>query len=448
MLIEVTTTLTNLIKQMKFHFIKSIIGLVLVGSTSLTGYAQVNTGGQGTGPEYATITTAVPFMRISPDARSGAMGDVGIALSPDANAQFWNVSKLAMSEKDAGISLTYTPWLKDLVPDIFLAYIAGYAKFGDKDNKNQAISFSMRYFNLGDILYKGFNAEDLGTGKPREYSFDLGYSRKLSNNLSIGLSGKFVHSNIINGASNTNGVTYKPGNSFGVDFGAFYTKQLKYNTESGQGSSINAGIAITNLGSKISYSGDRKDFIPTNLGIGLAYNYNIDEFNKITFAIDANKFLVPSPQWVYNDSSDTYSFINTEETNKKSLMDGVFSSFGDATGGGSEELKEVMLSLGAEYSYQNQFFVRAGYFNESKMKGDRRFLSLGLGVKYSMFGLNVAYIVPSGTSANRNPLSNTLRFSLLFDVENLDKLLLPNGKDSKSDKKDARKEKKDDKSKK
>ncbi|MBL7772142.1 MAG: type IX secretion system outer membrane channel protein PorV [Chitinophagaceae bacterium] len=428
---------------MKFHLIKAVLGLVVVGTCGLTAQGQVNSGGQGTGPEYTTITTAVPFMRISPDARSGAMGDVGIAISPDANAQFWNVSKLAMSEKDAGLSITYTPWLKDLVPDIFLAYISGYAKFGEKDNKNQAVSFSLRYFNLGDINYTDINAQPIGQGKPREFSFDLGYSRKLSDNLSVGLSGKFIHSNIINGAGNSGGVNYKPGNSFGVDFGAFYTKELGSNSESGQGSSINAGIAITNLGSKINYSSGRKDFIPTNLGIGLAYNYSIDEFNKLTIGIDFNKLLVPSPHWQYDDSTEKYTFVDIEEINNKSLMSGVFGSFSDATGGGSEELKEVMMGIGAEYSYQNQFFVRAGYFNESKMKGDRRFLSLGLGVKYSMFGLNVAYIVPSGSSANRNPLSNTLRFSLLFDMEDLNKLLLPNGKGSSKDSdKDERKEKK------
>lgn len=431
---------------MKFNFIKSMLGIAVCIGMSKSSVAQVTTGGQGTGPEYTTITTAVPFMRISPDARSGAMGDVGIALSPDANSQYWNVSKLAMSEKDAGISITYTPWLKDLVPDIFLGYISGYVKFGEKDNKNQAVSFSMRYFNLGDILYKGFNAEDLGTGKPRESAFDLGYSRKLSDHLSIGLSGKYIHSNIINGAANVNGVTYKPGNSFGVDFGAFYTKQLGGNDEEGTSSSINAGVAVTNLGSKINYSGGRKDFIPTNLGIGVAYNYNIDEFNKITFALDLNKLLVPSPHWKYNDSSQQYTFVDIDEINKKSLLSGVFGSFNDASGGSKEEMKEIMSSIGVEYSYQNQFFARAGYFNESKMKGDRKFLSLGVGVKYSVFGLNVAYIVPSGSSANRNPLSNTLRFSLLFDFDDIDKLIFPNGKDSKKDdkkddKKNDRKEK-------
>jgi hypothetical protein len=421
------------VKTIKFS---TCIALCLA---SINSFAQTNLDGSST--QYNTITTAVPFMRISPDARSGAMGDVGIALSPDANAQFWNVSKLAMSDKEAGVSITYTPWLKDLVPDIFLFYGSAYAKFGEKDNKNQAISLSMRYFSLGDINYTTIDAQPAGTGKPREFSFDLGYSRKLSENLSIGLSGKYIHSNIINGAGNSGGVTFKPGNSFAVDFGAFYTKQLKMNDETGQASSINAGLAITNLGSKISYTNDRKDFIPTNLGLGLAYNYNIDEFNKLTVALDFNKLLVPSPQ-LTEDSNG--KFIQTYPFDK-SLMSGVLGSFGDAPGGMSEELKEVMMSIGAEYSYQNQFFARAGYFYESKYKGDRRFLTVGVGVKYSMFGLNFAYLVPSGSGINRNPLSNTLRFSLVFDFDDLNKIVFGKneGGDDKGNDKNDRKEKKD-----
>jgi hypothetical protein len=425
---------------MKIDILKSV-ALLAISLVAAKSNAQTNAGGAGTGPDYTTITTAVPFMRISPDARSGGMGDVGIALSPDANAQYWNLSKLAMAEKEAGVSITYTPWLKDLVPDIFLAYISGYAKFGDGDDKNQAVSFGLRYFNLGSINYTNVDALPIGTGNPREFAFDIGYSRKLSENLAIGVAGKIIHSNIINGAANQNGSTYKPGTSAAVDLGMFYTKQLKANAETGQASSINAGLSLTNLGNKMSYGNGRKDFLPTNLGIGVAYNYNIDEFNKITFAIDANKLLAPSPHWVYVDSTEEYSFIDVDKINSKSVVSGILGSFSDASGGGSEELKEVMMSFGAEYAYQNQFFARAGYFYESKMKGDRRFLSLGVGVKYSMFGLNLAYVVPSGSAISRNPLSNTLRFSLVFDVDKLNTILLPNGKDSKKeDKKDAKKD--------
>jgi hypothetical protein len=213
------------------------------------------------------------------------------------------------------------------------------------------------------------------------------------------------------------------------------------NDETGQASSINAGLAITNLGSKISYTNDRKDFIPTNLGLGLAYNYNIDEFNKLTVALDFNKLLVPSPQLTEDSNGN---FIQTYPFDK-SLMSGVLGSFGDAPGGMSEELKEVMMSIGAEYSYQNQFFARAGYFYESKYKGDRRFLTVGVGVKYSMFGLNFAYLVPSGSGINRNPLSNTLRFSLVFDFDDLNKIVFGKneGGDDKGNDKNDRKEKKD-----
>ena len=425
---------------MKIDILKSV-ALLAISLVAAKSNAQTNAGGAGTGPDYTTITTAVPFMRISPDARSGGMGDVGIAISPDANAQYWNLSKLAMAEKEAGVSITYTPWLKDLVPDIFLAYISGYAKFGDGDNKNQAISFGLRYFNLGSINYTNVDALPIGTGNPREFAFDIGYSRKLSENLAIGVAGKIIHSNIINGAGNQNGSTYKPGTSAAVDLGMFYTKELKANAETGQASSINAGLSLTNLGNKMSYGSGRKDFLPTNLGIGVAYNYNIDEFNKITFAIDANKLLAPSPHWVYVDSAEEYTFIDVDKINSKSVVSGILGSFSDASGGGSEELKEIMMSFGAEYAYQNQFFARAGYFYESKMKGDRRFLSLGVGVKYSMFGLNLAYVVPSGSGISRNPLSNTLRFSLVFDVDKLNNILLPNGKDAKKeDKKDAKKD--------
>ncbi len=420
------------------------LGCLAYVSSAKVAHAQNNSSGQKSGSNYNTITTAVPFMRISPDARSGAMGDIGIALAPDANAQFWNVAKLAMSDKDAGLSMTYTPWLRDLVPDIFLAYLSGYVRFGaDKDNKNQAISASMRYFSLGDINYTTIDIQPAGTGKPREFALDIGYSRKLSDNLSLGLSGKYIHSNIINGAGNSSGVTYKPGNAAAVDFGVFYTKPM--NGSSGvDGSSLNAGLVISNIGSKISYSGGRKDFIPTNLGIGLAYNYQVDEFNKLTIGLDINKLLVPSPQI----TEDSFGNVYQTYPFNKSVMSGMLGSFGDAPGGMKEELQEVMLGVGAEYSYQNQFFARAGYFYESKYKGDRRYFSVGLGVKYNVFGLNVAYVVP-GSGINRNPLSNTLRFSLLFDIDDLGKIIKPDDakKNDKKSKKGGSDSKKDDQNK-
>ncbi len=366
---------------------------------------------------YNTITTAVPFMRVTPDARSGGMGDVGIAISPDANAQYWNVAKLAMSKKDAGVGITYTPWLKALVDDIALYYLSGYMKFGEKDNKNQALGVSLRYFSMGTINYTDINAASIGNGNPREMAFDVSYSRKLSEKFSVGLTGKYIHSNIINGAAQATSNS-KPGNSFAVDFGAYYTMPLKASDENAAGSNLNIGAVVTNLGSKISYNNATKDFIPTNLGIGVAYDYNIDEYNKLTLAMDFNKLLVPTPQ--YKDTVDALGNVVQVQyyPRDKNLISGVFSSFGDAPSGFGEELNEWTISTGAEYGYQNQFFARAGYFYEAKSKGNRKFLSLGLGVKYSVFGLNFAYLVPSGSGATRNPLSNTLRFSLLFDFDN------------------------------
>lgn len=382
----------------------ALVGLMIT-SMGITAQAQkTNLNGSSTN----TVTTAVPFLRISPDARSGAMGDVGVAISPDANAQYWNVSKLPFATKKYGISATYTPWLKDLVPDIFLAYISGYAKFGQNDN--QAISASMRYFSLGEINYTDVNAQPLGTGKPNEFSFDLGYSRKLSDYLSTGLSFRYIHSAIATGLAASPGTDYKPGNAFGADLGIYYTKTKEL--EDSKSTNFSFGAVLSNVGSKISYSSTHKDFIPINLGLGAAYTYQADEYNKITFALDINKLLVPTPLDSTTQAGTVVHYIP-----EKGVVSGMFGSFGDAPGGFSEELKEYQISLGAEYWYQNQFAVRAGYFYENKDKGDRKYFTCGLGVRYNVFNLNFAYLVPSGSGINRNPLSNTFRFSLMFEFD-------------------------------
>ena len=343
------------------------------------------------------VTTAVPFLRITPDARAGAMGDVGIATTPDANAQYWNVAKLAFSEKNYGISATYTPWLKDLVPDIFLAYIAGYAKIG-KDN-NQTISASMRYFSLGNINYTTNTGDPNGTGMPREFSFDVGYSRKLSEYLSTGVSLRYIHSAIASGVSYLAGNNYKPGNALSADAGVYYTK--KKEKDDIHTNTLSLGAVVSNLGSKISYNSSRKDFIPMNLGLGVAYTSQFDQYNKITFAFDVNKLLVPA--------------LNSSDT-QVGIISGVFSSFS-----GGDQIKKLDISLGAEYWYQDQFAIRAGYFYEDKTNGDRQYITAGLGVKYNVFQLNAAYIVPQGSGTTRNPLSNTVRFSLLFEFDKLNK---------------------------
>ncbi|MBN9485382.1 MAG: hypothetical protein BGO70_02920 [Bacteroidetes bacterium 43-93] len=391
---------------------------VATGLISTSALAQSSKANQtGSNGAVNTVTTAVPFLRISPDARSGAMGDVGIALSPDANAQYWNVAKLPFATKNYGISATYTPWLKDIVPDIFLAYLSGYAKFGEKTP--QTISASLRYFSLGEINYTDINAQSLGTGKPNEFSLDVGYSRQLSPYLSTGLSFRYIHSAIATGlAAGTTSIDYKPGNAFAADLGIYYTKTKEI--DEFRKSNFSFGAVITNLGSKISYSSTRSDFIPINLGLGAAYTYQMDEYNKLTFALDVNKLMVPTPQdsvgTMSNNMGELYHYIPN-----KSVASGVLGSFSDAPGGFSEELREFQVSLGAEYWYQNQFAVRAGYFYEDKTKGDRKYFTCGLGVRYNIFNLNFAYLVPSGSGINRNPLSNTFRFSLMFEFDKIKK---------------------------
>lgn len=357
------------------------------------------------GSSVNTITTAVPFLRISPDARSGGMGDVGIAISADANSQYWNVAKIPFAAKKYGVSLTYTPWLKDLVPDIWLGYISGFAKFGNEDN--QAVSASLRYFNLGDINYTDINAQPVGTGKPREFSFDVGYSVRLSPYLSTGLNLRYIYSGLATGVANTG--TYKPGNAFAADLAVFFNKTTEL--DNGKSNNIALGAVLSNVGTKISYSPNVRDFIPINLGLGAAFTHQADEYNKITAALDVNKLMVPSPQY---DASGTQYYPRD-----KSVVSGMFGSFGDAPGGFSEELREFQVSAGLEYWYQNQFAVRAGYFYEDKTKGDRKYISCGLGVKYNVFNINVAYLIPSGSGINRNPLSNTLRFTLMFEMDQL-----------------------------
>jgi hypothetical protein len=387
--------------NLNYNIIEMAKRFALLGLTMLAGIAVSEVKAQSTnlnGTSNNFVTTAVPFLRISPDARAGAMGDASIAVSPDANAQYWNVAKIPFTDKMYGVSATYTPWLKDLVPDIFLAYLSGYVKFGEE--QEQAVSASMRYFSLGNINYTDVNASSIGTGMPREYSFDFGYSRKLSEFLSTGLSMRYIHSAIASGVNlSATGGDYKPGNAFAADLGVYYTKS-KEKTEY-QVNTFNFGAVISNLGSKISYNSNRKDFLPMNLGVGVAYTTQIDAYNKITFALDLNKLLVP----VLN-----YSGVDTQV----SLITGMFKSF--STG---NQLKQINAALGAEYWYQNTIAFRAGYFYEDKTNGDRQYITCGLGLRYNVFQLNASYLVPQGSGINRNPLSNTLRFTLMFEFDKI-----------------------------
>ncbi|GDX43382.1 hypothetical protein LBMAG23_03590 [Bacteroidota bacterium] len=346
------------------------------------------------------VTSAVPFLRISPDARAGGMGDLGVATMPDANAQFYNLAKYPFAKNSSGIGLTYTPWLKDLgLNDVFLASLAGYKKI----DETQSISGSLRYFNLGNIEFTDNFGNSLGTGRPRELGLDFGYSRKLSDQLSLGVGLRYINSALAN--AQIGGVAYKPGNAVAGDLGIYYVS----NPEDLTGLSL--GLAMTNMGSKISYTGDaaQKDFIPANMTLGAMYTIISNEVNRISLGMDIHKLMVPTPPLL----GDSAGMINYRS---KSVVGSWFSSFGDAPGRFSEELKEFAFSLGGEFIYNEQFAVRAGYFYENKNKGNRQYFSMGAGFRYNNLDINLSYLIPSGTGVNRNPLSNTIRFSLLFNL--------------------------------
>ena len=345
------------------------------------------------------VTTAVPFLRISPDARAGGMGDAGIAISPDANASFWNLAKTPFAKKNAAIGITYTPWLKDIAQDVFLATLAGYYKLDDE----QALSASLRYFNLGQIQFVDFNGNYLQTSRPREIAFDLGYSRKISDNFAVGVALRYINSALANGAV-SNGVTYKAGNAFAADL------SLYHDGTDDVGAGLTYGLSLSNLGSKIGYTNDAqsKDFIPANIGVGAAYTFVFNETSKFTLALDINKLLVPAvPEFTGDNTVDS---TNLSNYHNYSIFESWFKSFNN---------KAITFSPGAEYIYNDQFAIRAGYFYEGKNQGGRRYFTAGVGLKYSVFNINFSYLAPSGNGVTRNPLSNTLRFSLLFDLDNV-----------------------------
>lgn len=376
-------------KRIAKYLFASIMLLSLV-SSSLAQNSTIN-----------VVTTAVPFLRISPDARAGGMGDLGVATTPDVNSQFYNVAKYAFATNPSGIGMTYTPWLKDLgLNDVYLASLAGYYKLDEV----QAISGSLRYFSLGNIQFTDNLGNDLNAFRPREVAVDAGYSRKLSERLSLGIALRYINSNLAGGQA-ISGVSYKPGNAVSGDVG------LYYNSLGDDGSGLSLGLALTNLGSKISYTSDatQKDYIPANFTLGAVYTSVSNEVNKLSFGVDIHKLMVPTPPLL----GDSAGLVNYRS---KGVVGSWFSSFGDATGGFAEELKEFYFSLGGEYTYDEQFSLRAGYFYENQNKGNRQYFSLGAGFKYSSLAFNLSYLIPSGSGVNRNPLSNTIRFGLVFDL--------------------------------
>ncbi|MDE3235359.1 MAG: type IX secretion system outer membrane channel protein PorV [Bacteroidota bacterium] len=356
-----------------------------------------------TGP-VNIATTAVPFLRISPDARAGGMGDVGIATAPDVNAGYWNLAKTPFIANNTSVALTYTPWLKDLgLNDVYLASLTAFHKLDDE----QAISANVRYFSLGNIQFTDISGNTLSSFNPREFGIDFGYSRKLNDQLSIGVALRYIYSSLANGDPNNSGVVYKAGTSVAGDISLFHTSGTS------DGSGLNWGITLSNLGAKIGYTNDaqNKDFIPANLGAGICYTTVFDESSKLSFGLDVNKLLVPvAPTLSGNTSQDS---ANIADYRTQSVMKSWLKSFNDGTG----VLSSFQASLGAEYAYNNQFFVRAGYFYEDKNRGNRKYFTGGVGFKYDVYTINFSYLVPSGNGITRNPLSNTIRVGIAFDLD-------------------------------
>ncbi|MEZ4951648.1 MAG: type IX secretion system outer membrane channel protein PorV [Saprospiraceae bacterium] len=386
----------------KTLFLFSLV-LVLGLSFHVSSYAQCDskTGRNVITGAYClnSISTAVPFLRIAPDARGAALGDAGIATSPDANAMHYNASKLAFSQDDMGISVTYTPWLRALgLNDVYMAYLSGYKKIDDF----QVIGASLRYFSLGSIQFTDTDGNLLQVGNPNELEVNVAYARKLTDNFSASVSGKFIYSDLASGQQlpGQAGETIEAGIAGAADFGLTYQAPVRIGDTK---SNLRAGLAISNIGNKMTYTNSTKrDFLPANIGLGVAWEFNLDNYNTITLIADFNKLLVPSP--------DSTGALNYDA----SVIGGALGSFSDAPFGAGEELREVYMSYGLEYWYDQQFAIRAGYFHEHASKGNRKFLTLGIGVKYNIFGLDISYLVP--TTNQQNPLDNTLRFSMSFDI--------------------------------
>lgn len=361
----------------------------------------IGQGGTNTNGSSSTqIPTAVPFLLITPDSRSGGMGEAGVALSPDANANFWNPSKLAFIEDNDAVSASYSPWLRNLVPDVSLSYISYAHKLDDRNS----FGASLRYFNLGSIELTDASQQSLGTYTPNEFSIDGSFSRKFGNSLSLGLSLRYIHSSLANG-SFLQGQQIKAGNAVAADVSLFYHKTLQ---EFGNDATFAFGTNISNIGSKISYTDNgTKYFLPTNLKLGIANTINLDEFNSITFALDLNKLLVPTPPIVDNNGN-----IIKGKSSDVSVPAGIFQSFTDAPNGFSQEMQEITISPGLEYWYNKLFAVRAGYFYENPNNGGLHYFTVGTGFRYDIYAFDFSYIA---ASQQNSPLANTLRFTLMIN---------------------------------
>ncbi len=363
-----------------------------------------------------TITTAVPILTLSTDSRSAALGEAGVALSPDANGAFYNPGKLGFVPYKYSVSPSYSPWLRSITDDMGLSNLAGYAKVGERS----AVSASLLYFDLGQVQYRNDQNIEGPTFNPKEYAFTVSYGQKLSENFGLGVSARYIHSNLT-GSSIPDA---KPGNAAAVDVGAYYNKDASIGTGL---YNLGFGASISNIGNKLTYTNPQQaSFLPTTLKLGTALTKEIDQYNKITLVFDASKLLVPSPYYETRlpltsspadlDAQNRRIKAENDSRAQKSIISAALGSFSDAQGGFKEELREINLSGGLEYAYNDLLFARVGYFYEHPDKGDRQYLSFGLGVRYQVFGIDGAYLVPNERA---NPLAQTIRVSLHFNFNKL-----------------------------
>jgi len=380
----------------KLSFFNSLVVFIL--GLPVLGLAQTT---QSDGKRSNTIQTAAPFLLITPDARSGAMGDAGVAISPDANSLHWNPAKMAFLDKPTGLSASYTPWLRNLVPDVDLGYLTIYHRI---DSRN-TIGGALRYFSYGSIQLTDNSQNDIGVYSPNEFSIEGTYSRKFGDSFSLGTAIRYIRSSLSNGQFN--GQDIQPATALSADASAYYKSGTIL---FGKDAELAFGLNISNVGSKMSYSDNgSKSFLPTNMKLGGASTFMLDDLSTITFALDLNKLLVPT-----SPIRDANGQIISGKDPDRSVPSAIFGSFSDAPGGFSEEISEISYSLGTEYWYNKQFAIRSGYFYETPTKGDRRYFTVGAGLKYNVFNLDFAYLM---ANQQTSPLAQTLRFSLVFNFE-------------------------------
>jgi hypothetical protein len=365
------------------------------------------------------ITTAVPILTLSPDSRASAMGEAGVATSPDANSAYFNAGKLGFVPYKYAASISYSPWLRNITDDMSLSYLSGYAKVGQRS----AFSASLMYFDLGQIDYRTGTNLPAGSFNPKEYAVSVSYGIQLTDHFGVGASARYIRSNLVGAYS---GNDAKPGNAAAVDLGAYYTNDATIGTGI---YNFSFGGTISNIGNKITYRDPTNpSFLPTTLKLGTAITREIDQYNKITLAFDASKLLVPSPYYIDGVSNNDPAIVaeNTKRNNQN-IVGAMFSSFSDAPGGFKEELREINLSTGLEYNYNDLLYARGGYFYENPEKGGRQYVSLGLGVRYQVFGIDGTYLVPTGSNSQANPLAQTIRVSLHFNLNKLSEAFDENG---------------------